>query len=90
MGSSSGNIQPLFSASWQPLLPPRPRAGLSRPSPALRSAWCGSGIDTRGVTDEMLISDTRRATLDEVTDWVLWADKSLSSEAPSRSTNGQC
>ena len=34
-------------------------------------------MDARGVTDEMVISATRRSNLDEVTDWTLWADKTI-------------
>jgi uncharacterized protein involved in oxidation of intracellular sulfur len=38
---------------------------------------CGTCMDARGVTDEMVIDDARRSSLDEVTDWVLWADKTI-------------
>ena len=38
---------------------------------------CGSCMDARGITDTMIIADTRRSSLDEVTDWVLWADKTI-------------
>ena len=38
---------------------------------------CGTCMDARGVTDTMLIPDARRSNLDEVTDWVLWADKTI-------------
>ena len=33
--------------------------------------------DARGITDEMIIGDARRSSLDEVTDWTLWADKTI-------------
>jgi uncharacterized protein involved in oxidation of intracellular sulfur len=36
---------------------------------------CGTCMDARGLTDEMLLPGARRSTLDEVTDWTLWADK---------------
>lgn len=38
---------------------------------------CGTCMDARGITDEMLVAETRRSSLDEVTDWVLWADKTI-------------
>ena len=35
---------------------------------------CGTCMDARGITDTMLVAaDTRRSSLDEVTDWTLWA-----------------
>lgn len=36
---------------------------------------CGTCIDARGITDDMLTEGARRSTLDELTDWTLWADK---------------
>ena len=38
---------------------------------------CGSCMDARGITDAMVIDDARRSSLDEVTDWTLWADKTV-------------
>ncbi len=38
---------------------------------------CGSCMDARGITDEELTRDTRRSSLDEMTDWTQWADKVL-------------
>lgn len=38
---------------------------------------CGTCLDARGLTDEMLIASARRSTLEELTDWVLWADKTV-------------
>lgn len=38
---------------------------------------CGTCMDARGITDAMLIPETRRSSLDEVTDWTLWADKTI-------------
>jgi uncharacterized protein involved in oxidation of intracellular sulfur len=32
-------------------------------------------MDARGITDAMIIGDAHRSSLDEVTDWTLWADK---------------
>jgi uncharacterized protein involved in oxidation of intracellular sulfur len=31
---------------------------------------CGTCMDARGITDAAIISDARRSSLDEVTDWV--------------------
>lgn len=36
---------------------------------------CGSCMDARGIAGEMIIADAHRSSLDEVTDWTLWADK---------------
>ncbi|MEX0847751.1 MAG: DsrE family protein [Ilumatobacteraceae bacterium] len=38
---------------------------------------CGSCMHARGITDAMVIDDARRSSLDEVTDWTLWADKTV-------------
>jgi uncharacterized protein involved in oxidation of intracellular sulfur len=38
---------------------------------------CGTCMDARGITDEMVIPAARRSRLDEVTDWVLWADQTI-------------
>ena len=38
---------------------------------------CGSCMDARGVTDSELAEGTHRSTMDELTDWTLWADRVL-------------
>lgn len=38
---------------------------------------CGTCMDARGIKDEELAAGTRRSSLDEWTDWTLWADKVL-------------
>ena len=38
---------------------------------------CGTCMDARGITDEMIVDTARRSSLDEVTDWALWADKTI-------------
>ena len=38
---------------------------------------CGTCMDARGLTDEMLAAGCRRSSLDELTDWTLWADRVL-------------
>jgi uncharacterized protein involved in oxidation of intracellular sulfur len=32
-------------------------------------------MDARGVQDSELVPGTHRSTLDELADWILWADK---------------
>lgn len=36
---------------------------------------CGTCMDARGIHDGYLTKGARRSTLDELTDWTLWADK---------------
>ena len=36
---------------------------------------CGSCMDARGLTDAELVAGTHRSSLDELTDWTLWADR---------------
>jgi len=36
---------------------------------------CGSCMDARGFTDADLIEGARRSSLEELTDWTLWADR---------------
>ncbi len=36
---------------------------------------CGTCMDARGISAEELIEGTHRGTMDELTDWTLWADK---------------
>ena len=38
-------------------------------------ACCGSCMDARGLADGQLVEGARRSSLDELTDWTLWADK---------------
>ena len=38
---------------------------------------CGTCMDTRGLKDTELVECTRRSSLDEMTEWTLWADKVL-------------
>lgn len=40
-------------------------------------AVCGTCMDARGITEAMLAQDTRRSTLEELTDWTLWAEQVL-------------
>jgi uncharacterized protein involved in oxidation of intracellular sulfur len=38
---------------------------------------CGSCMDVRGLQDAELVDGARRSTLEELTDWTLWADRVL-------------
>jgi uncharacterized protein involved in oxidation of intracellular sulfur len=38
---------------------------------------CSTCMDARAVKDDQLTSPAHRASLDDLTDWVLWADKSV-------------
>jgi uncharacterized protein involved in oxidation of intracellular sulfur len=35
---------------------------------------CGTCLDARGLEEAHLVEGARRSTLDELTDWTLWAD----------------
>ena len=47
--------------------------------PILRSQGqigdCGSGMDARGLTNDELVEGCHRSSLQELTNWTLWADK---------------
>src|SRR3989344_8307240 len=36
---------------------------------------CGTCMDARGITDAEIIEGTKRSTLEQLTDWTVWADK---------------
>jgi uncharacterized protein involved in oxidation of intracellular sulfur len=36
---------------------------------------CGTCMDARGVSEEMLTKGSRRSTMDELGDWTLWAEQ---------------
>jgi uncharacterized protein involved in oxidation of intracellular sulfur len=36
---------------------------------------CGTCMDARGITEDMLTKGARRSTLDELADWTQWADQ---------------
>jgi len=38
---------------------------------------CGTCMDARGMVDGDLAEGSRRSTLDELTEWTLWADRTL-------------
>ncbi len=39
---------------------------------------CGTCLDARGITDERLTHGVCRSSLDQLTDWTVWADKVIS------------
>ncbi len=36
---------------------------------------CGTCLDARGISEESLVEGAHRATLEELADWTLWADR---------------
>jgi uncharacterized protein involved in oxidation of intracellular sulfur len=38
---------------------------------------CGTCMDARGITEDRLVDGAHRSTLEELTDWTVWADKVL-------------
>lgn len=38
---------------------------------------CGTCMDARGITDQELIEGTAHSTLENLTNWTIWADKVL-------------
>ena len=38
---------------------------------------CGTCMDARGVTEERIVEGAKRSTLEELSDWTIWADKVL-------------
>ena len=38
---------------------------------------CGTCIDARGITEGELMEGTKRSTMEELTNWTVWADKVL-------------
>ncbi len=36
---------------------------------------CSSCMDARGIVDDELVEGTKRSSLEELTDWTLWADQ---------------
>lgn len=40
-------------------------------------AVCGTCMDARGIAAEEMAEGTHRGTMDELTDWTMWADKVL-------------
>ena len=39
---------------------------------------CGTCMDARGLPEQALVEGARRSTLEEVTEWTIWADKVVS------------
>ncbi len=38
---------------------------------------CGSCMDARGITEGDLLDGAARSTMDQLTDWTLWADRTI-------------
>ena len=38
---------------------------------------CGTCLDARGITPEELTDGTHRSTMEELADWTLWADRTV-------------
>lgn len=38
---------------------------------------CGTCLDARGIADDQLVPDAHRSTLDELADWALWAERTI-------------
>ena len=38
---------------------------------------CGSCLTARGISDDEMTDGSRRGTLNQLTDWCLWADKAI-------------
>jgi uncharacterized protein involved in oxidation of intracellular sulfur len=38
---------------------------------------CGTCMDARGIAESELADGTKRGTLEQMTDWTVWADKTL-------------
>ena len=41
-------------------------------------ALCATCTDARAIHEDQLVEGTRRSTLEELTDWTIWADKVIS------------
>jgi uncharacterized protein involved in oxidation of intracellular sulfur len=41
-------------------------------------ALCGTCMDARAIREDQLVDGARRSTLEELTDWTIWADKVVS------------
>lgn len=39
---------------------------------------CGTCMDARGITDEMLLQGAHRSSMSELAEWTLWADRVVS------------
>jgi uncharacterized protein involved in oxidation of intracellular sulfur len=40
-------------------------------------ALCGTCMDARAIHDDQLVEGARRSTLEELTDWTIWAEKAI-------------
>ncbi len=38
---------------------------------------CGTCLDARGITDQLLVQGVCRSSLDQLTEWTVWADRAI-------------
>ena len=69
-----GRLRGRGPAAAERLLQPRPHAQLGVRRGA-EVGLCGTCMDARALHDEQLVEGARRSSLEELTDWTLWADK---------------
>ena len=46
--------------------------------PGAQVGLCGTCMDARAIHEDQLLDGVRRSTLEELTDWTIWADKIIS------------
>jgi uncharacterized protein involved in oxidation of intracellular sulfur len=44
----------------------------------IRVGLCGTCMDARAIHEDQLVQGARRASLDELSDWTIWAEKVIS------------
>jgi sulfur relay (sulfurtransferase) complex TusBCD TusD component (DsrE family) len=72
-----GHLRPRRPANTGRLLQPRAHLGAAIARGA-EIGLCGTCIDARAIHEDQLVDGTRRSTLEELTDWTIWADKVIS------------
>ena len=69
MCAKSGQITPQGYYNVERMLKPVLRGG--------QVATCGTCMEARGMTPDMLAEGVHKGTLDELTDWTRWSDRIL-------------
>lgn len=69
MCAKGGQITPQGYYNIERMLKPVLRHG--------QVATCGTCMEARGITPDMLAEGVHKGTLEELTDWTLWADRIL-------------
>lgn len=67
MCAKSGQITPQGFYNIERMLKPVLRSG--------QIAACGTCMEARGMTPDMLAEGVHKGTLDELTEWTLWSDR---------------